>query len=117
MKRSQPLRSSSRLPARSARRIAEQAERDAVREETLRRAGWRCEAKDLVPEVRCWGPLDCDERAPRGIAPGSHLDLNNTQALCRAHHEWKHSYPEEAHDRGLRLWAYEYHPNQGDPDE
>lgn len=74
-----------------------------VRKETIMRAGGECEAKHIVPEVECWGPLDVDEITARGTNPGSHLNGNLTQALCRAHHNWKDHYPAEAERRGLRV--------------
>lgn len=66
------------------------------------RAGGRCEARDLVPEVRCWGPLDVDELEARGVHPGAHLDPDLCQLLCRGHHDWRHANPAEAEARGLR---------------
>lgn len=96
-------RSRRRLPAESAKRRAERAARAQVRAATLERAGWRCQAAELVPEVRCRGPLDVDERTARGTHPGSHLDLEVTQALCRAHHEWKGDHPAAAEQLGLRV--------------
>ena len=97
----------------SDKRQAERPLRDAVREETLRRAGYRCELADVVPEVKCWHPdgrfaLDVDEKAGRGVAPGSHLDVTITQAVCRAHHDWKQINRDEAEKRGVRMSGAEY---------
>lgn len=91
----------------SAKRAAERPQRDAVREHTFARAGWACEARTLVPEVECGGPLDCDERTGRGRDPGSHLDASLTQALCRLHHVWVTNHPAEARQRGLRWHSWE----------
>lgn len=91
-----------RLPARSAKRAAEERDRAEVRRVVRQRAGGRCEARDLVPEVRCWGPLDVDELEARGVHPGAHLDPDLCQLLCRGHHDWRHANPAEAEARGLR---------------
>ncbi len=95
------------LPAMSKKRRAEIPLRQQIREAALERSGRDCEAADLVPEVECGGPLDVDEKASRGVRPGSHLDLSLVQTLCRRHHDWRHAYPEEAHRRGLRLHGWE----------
>lgn len=94
------------LQRESARRRGERDRRAEVREETKARAGWRCEAATLVPEVACSGPLDVDEVIPRGVRPGGHLEAAHTQALCRAHHDWKGLHPVEAEARGLRRWSW-----------
>lgn len=94
------------LPSQSRRRREERDEREDVREEVLDRAGYRCEADELVPEVTCSGRLDVDEVIPRGVNPGGHLDPDNCQVLCRAHHDWKHANPAEAVSRGLRRWSW-----------
>lgn len=73
----------------------------------MRKAGGRCEARLVVPEVTCWGPLDVDEVIPRGVRPGSHLEPEHVQVLCRAHHDWTHAHPQEAAARGLRKWSWE----------
>ena len=98
-----------RTPLRrvSKKRASERDARAAVREATLARAGWRCEAVRVVPEIDCGGPLDVDERKSRGVNPGGHLDELNTQVLCRAHHRWRTENPQEAWERGLRVKAWE----------
>lgn len=130
MKRGKPLERRTRLQARtvwrptrkamerrkrlapvSAKRKAERPTRDAVRWATVVRAGFACQMASAVPEVECWSPerdehgrwmLDVDEIVGRGVRPGGHLDLENTQAGCRAHHDWKTTHPTEARRRGLR---------------
>jgi hypothetical protein len=92
----------STLRPTSAKRDAERAERAQVRAEALWRAAYRCQAAELVPQVACRGPLDVDESASRGVAAGSHLDVELTQVLCRAHHDWRHAHPAEALALGLR---------------
>jgi hypothetical protein len=93
----------------SAKRAAERDERTAVREQTLRRAGFRCQAPGAFG-MRCAGDLDVHETFPRGPNPGSHLDASATLALCRAHHRYVTDHPQEAHDAGLRHWSWERPP-------
>lgn len=107
MARGRGLARSSLPKNESARRKAERSDRTAVRDATIRRAGGRCQAEQIVPEIVCWGPLDVDEIIGRGVNPGGHLDLSNTQALCRGHHGWKHENPTEARKRGLRRESWE----------
>ena len=97
-----------RLPRQSAKRRAEAPARRAVIEEVTRRAGGRCAAREVVPESLCWGPFDVDEIVSRAQRPGGHLDVDNCQLLCRAHHDWKHSFPIEAAKRGLRPFPKGY---------
>lgn len=94
----------------SPKRRAEDAERASVKVAALVRAGNRCEAGALVPAVACWGPLDCDEVVPRGVYPKGHLDVDNVQVLCRAHHDWKHDNPDAAVAVGLRRWSWQPRP-------
>lgn len=101
------LKRTGRLPAQSARRRQEKAARAAVREQALAAAGYQCTARSLVPEVRCAGGLEVDEITPRGVRPGAHLEPDQTQVLCHAHHEWKTTHPAEAHALGLRRWSWE----------
>lgn len=64
-----------------------------------------------MPEVECddrgWWDLEVDEIAGRGVRPGAHLELEDTQALCHAHHRWKTTHPEPARQRGLTLKSHE----------
>ena len=107
LKRTAMKRGSKPLSPRSKKRAAETDERAWVREDALHRAGHRCIAVDIVPEVKCWGPLDVDEIKGRGVNPGGHLDPGNVQVLCRGHHDWKHAHPSEASARGLRLESWQ----------
>jgi len=95
-----------RLKPVSAKRLAEREQRAEVREVTLRRAGYRCEAPSAFG-LRCGGVLDVHETFPRGANPGSHLDSTITVALCRIHHSYVTDHPQEAHDVGLRHWSWE----------
>lgn len=102
-------RSRKALPSESPKRRAERPTRDAVRAQVRARAGYQCQARELVPEISCWHPpgleLDVDEIVLRSGRPGGHLDPDNCQALCRAHHDWKHDNPDDAVARGLRRWS------------
>lgn len=106
-----PLKPGDRLARRtrlkpvSAKRRAEAPARARVVAVTKERAGHRCEARELVPEVECGGQFDTDEIKGRGVNPGGHLDDTNTQLLCRRHHDWKTTHPMEARRRGLRKRA------------
>jgi 5-methylcytosine-specific restriction endonuclease McrA len=100
VKRGGPLRS------QSARRAAERTERARVRQ-IVEARDRRCVAAIIVPEVICAGPMDVDEIVPRSARPGGHLDPDNCQLLCRAHHDWKHAHPADAADRGLRRWSWD----------
>lgn len=96
-----------RLPFESKKRAAERAERNEIIRLTHERSGWKCEARDLVPEVECGGRLDCDERVGRGVYPGAHLDLDVTMSTCRRHHDWIGANPKKANERGLHLKSWE----------
>jgi len=102
-----PMKRGSAIKPFSKKRAGERDQRQKVIEETMRRSGGRCQAADLVPEVKCWGPLDTDEVVGRGVYPGAHLDADNTQTLCRAHHTWKHEHPRLAAERGLRRASWQ----------
>jgi hypothetical protein len=110
LERGKPLRRKVRIRARSPKTVAEAPARKAVRERALERAGHQCEARDVWPEIDCWGPLDVDEITARGVRPGSHLEDSQTQVLCRGHHEARHRYVLEASRRGLRRSAWENEP-------
>lgn len=104
------------LPRQSAKARAKNAARAKVRRQTIERAGGRCEAALLVPQVRCWSPdgqLDVDEKVRRSRRTDAALDLDNTQALCRAHHDWKELHRVEAAELGLCPFPY-WHPRAGE---
>lgn len=93
-------RSRKRLPQQSDRRKAEQPERDATRQEVLRRAGWQCQYRDLVPWVRCAtrpGRRDLEVDELRGGAQRSteYLDPEQCRATCPAHHDYKTEHKHE----------------------
>jgi len=84
----------------SKKRIEEGPRREEVRRIVIERDMGLCRAKFLVTYLSCSGPLDVDEVIPRGRG-GDHLNPDNCQVLCRAHHRWKHDHPKEAEELGL----------------
>lgn len=84
----------------SRKRIKEGPQRKEVRRIVMQRDMGLCRAKFLVTYLSCSGPLDVDEVIPRGRG-GDHLNPDNCQVLCRAHHRWKHDHPKEAEELGL----------------
>lgn len=65
-----------------------------------------CGGADLVPEVRCSGPLDPHEPLTRARG-GSITDPDNLMWICRTHHDWLHAHPVEAHEVGLLKHSWE----------
>lgn len=59
-----------------------------------------CEARELVPDVACAGPLDAHEVLTRGRG-GSIVDPANIILVCRFHHSWIDDHPAEAAALGL----------------
>lgn len=90
----------SKLKPFSEKTKKQMPQRQLVRIEVLLRDHMQCRAKHLVTSIECFGPLDVDEIIPRGRG-GSHLDADNCQVLCRAHHRWKHDNPAQAERLGL----------------
>lgn len=102
-----PLRQRTRIKQVSAKRIAEQPERAAVRAACLAR-DVTCRAAHLVPAVRCsTGPLQVHETAQRSVFPGSHLRLDLCMALCSAHHRYIDTHIAEAHELGLLVHSWD----------
>lgn len=90
------------LRARSAKMRTATAPADkAWADEVKRRADHQCQAAQLVPEVACQGILEADHIVPKGRRPDLRHDLDNGQALCSAHHAWKHAHTAHAKVLGL----------------
>ena len=73
-------RGTKRIPQRSARRIAEQPDRDAYR--------------DVVPEISCgWLPgrreLEVDELVGGASRSIEYTDPERCRAVCPVHHDYK----------------------------
>ena len=107
---SQPMKRGQPLARESEKAKRRRPVRRATVEEVVRTTGNYCHAAELVPEVKCWGPLDPDEWKLRS-AGGSTLDASNVQMICRAHHDWKHREPIVAAERGLRPFPVGYMPD------
>jgi hypothetical protein len=98
-----------RLRPVSDKRLAEREQRDDVRETTLRRAMFRCQAPGAFG-IRCSGVPDVHELQGRGVRPGGHLDPANCVALCRRHHDHVTTHPQDARIAGLRYESWEQLP-------
>lgn len=93
-------RSRRSLPASSTKGRA----RAAAAAEAGRRAKDRdggCLVAAMVPEVRCWGPLDPQHVIPRSIRRDLAADERNIIGCCRGHHEWIEHQPEAARLLGV----------------
>lgn len=111
MKRSPMKRGTKRLPAQSARRVAEADARAACRTAVLERAGGVCEYADVIPEVTC-GPigrrreLEVDEIRGGSYRCTDYLDPEQCRASCARHHDWKTVHKATVLDRlvAANLW-------------
>lgn len=90
------LRSTKPLPARSAKAIDRQAERDACRAEVLARAGNVCQYAPLFPWVPCgfypWAgrpELEVDELHGGSYRCTEQYDPDQCRAVCPVHHDCK----------------------------
>lgn len=75
----------------------------------LSRAGWQCEARDLVPHITCW---PASSRAlqlhhVKNRSQGGTNDDDNLRAVCGTHHNWITEHPADAHEVGLTRWSWE----------
>lgn len=88
------------LPAKSARRKDEEAERARVRTVVLKRAGHRCQYADVVPEVLCGflperRSLEVDELRGGSYRHEEYLDPDQCRAVCPKHHDYKTAHKNE----------------------
>lgn len=98
--RKTPLRSTGRVNPVSKKRRAQADQRTDVRRAVLAAAGHRCEAIDLVPEVRCGDlpgrtGLEVDELRGGSYRVTEWLDPAACQAVCPVHHDWKTAHKRE----------------------
>lgn len=114
IRRRKPLSPSRRKVAQSGTSHDRRVARLQVVVAASRRDGFRCVARDLVPEITCVGPLDPDEIRSRARG-GDPLDLANVQMLCRAHHDWKHTHDPEAVALGLSRHSWDDTSVPGSP--
>ncbi len=75
------------------------------------RAGERCEAVDLLPDIDCWGILEVNhiKRRPH-CTPAERVDPNNGNLLCAAHHQWVSLHSDLARELGLYRKSWEEVP-------
>lgn len=95
MKRGGPLRS------RSPRQREHYAAVAAACAAAVERDRGVCQARRLVPEVRCWGPIDPQHLIPQGVQRSLADVPENIVACCRGHHEWVGDHPLAARELGL----------------
>jgi len=105
VKRGKPLQRRTPLRWRSKKRADRQAERDHVRFIVLRRDRFTCQA--IGAPGRCDGPLDVHELIRRAQWADGIYDPDNCVTVCRQHHDWITTHPEEAHQLGLARWSWE----------
>lgn len=92
-----------RIPARSAKRQAMQAERDTCRAVVLARGA--CEYAPLIPEVECGSPwhhrppLEVDEIRGGAYRLDEFTDPTRCRLTCQNHHDWKTAHKREAISR------------------
>lgn len=96
------------LERESTTRRRERAAYAAMRAEVFARDGHACQAADLVPHVRCWGPLDPQHVIPLSAWRGGRLVARNVKAVCRGHHEWIGAQPLAAAALGLHGWSWSH---------
>jgi hypothetical protein len=107
--RSSALTARTKVQPVSRKRVGEAPARLVVREETARRANWKCEAGEMAFGLACSGDFDCHEIIQRSVRPGSHLEIELTSYVCRQHHSAVDLFPDEANRLGLlfKSWQYE----------
>jgi len=93
---------------RSRRPLPPSSAKGRARARDAAEAGRRAKARDggcvaaaLVPDLRCWGPLDPQHVIPRGVRPDLADDDLNIIGCCRAHHRYIDDHPERARELGL----------------
>lgn len=113
LKRKTPLKRSGRLAPVSAKRRAENKEREQTRFEVLARCGGRCEAGPLIALVdpvwasKCLGRgSEMHEKLKRSRG-GSITDPENIVYVCRCCHMFTEEFPYLATQVGLLVpsWA------------
>ena len=118
MKRSGPLRRLTPLRTRSTLKRTKSLERTALGDQLRRSSRKRkalgvpkpirdqvlardqgCRALRLVPEIRCFGPIDPHHVLRR--SQGGKDTVENLIAVCRAHHDWIHQHPAKSYSLDL----------------
>lgn len=113
LRRQKPLRATeqSKAPRKplkpvSGRRASVLGERAEVRRTVLARDGG-CVGRGRAPG-RCWHPADADtldvhELVNRSAWRAGWLVPENCVSLCRRHHDWVTTHPDEAREVGLHF--------------
>lgn len=91
----------SQLKARSPRKAERYRAIAAACAEAIERDRGRCQARLLVPEISCGGPLDPQHVIPQGVDKSLAAEPDNIVACCRRHHDWIGDHPERARALGL----------------
>lgn len=100
LRRNTPLKRGKPLKARFSNRARPNkgAVPAGIYEEVLARDGG-CVARNLMPEVQCWGRIDPHHVLRRSQGGADHVD--NLVSLCRAHHSAVHEQVARAKSLGL----------------
>lgn len=109
MKRGGPLKRTALkrktpLKAMSAKRKASLSKRRRTVQEVIERDKF-CQARDLVPDVACGGPLTGHEPLFRSRG-GDPTDPEQVIACCWIHNGWIADHPKEAEAVGLAISRY-----------
>ena len=88
------------MPQQSAKRTAQQPERDRTRATVLARAGHRCQYEILLPFLPCGflpdrRRLEVDELRGGSMRSTEFLDPDSCRATCPVHHDYKTAHKNE----------------------
>jgi DNA (cytosine-5)-methyltransferase 1 len=84
------------LAQQSPRKAGHRASIQRAATKAKKAAGYRCEAVELLPSLRCAGELETHHVIPRSTAPHLVTDPANLVALCHFHHQYVTDHPAEA---------------------
>ena len=99
--RSGELKRTGELRARSPRKRERYASIAEACGAAIERDGGRCQARLLVPEIRCGGKLDPQHVIPQGVRKDLAAEPANIVGCCRRHHDWIGDHPIDARALGL----------------
>lgn len=98
------------LRQKSQKRVDEEAIRRAVLIATYKRDSAEqpiCRAARAGAPGRCGGPRDGHEIIPRSAWAKGYLVVDNVITVCRDHHHWIDTHPDEAHALGLHGYSWQ----------
>jgi hypothetical protein len=107
LKRKTPLKRGGRLQSVSAKRKAEQGDRDECRRLVMARAAGRCEVCPRIADVdpvtasECYRTASDVHEIKTRARGGSIFEPENCLAVCRKAHDWIHANPALATPLGL----------------